>query len=212
MEKVNIILADDHTLVREGFVQLLIQNKNFNVLGEAKDGEELLKLLSHQQPDVVMLDLSMPKLNGVEALSIIQEQFPAVKVIVLTMHEEVEYAVKCIKRGVKGYLLKNTEPAELYTAIDTVADGGTYFSPAISNALIKNMASHKPHNDVLSEREIEVLQYVVKGMSAKMIADTLSISPRTVETHKINMMRKLKVGNTAELVNKAMQEKLTSGL
>jgi len=188
MKKVNIILADDHTLVREGFVQLLKQNENFNVLAEAKDGEELLKLLSHHEPDVVMLDLSMPKLNGVEALAIIQEQFPAVKVIVLTMHEEVEYAVKCIKRGVKGYLLKNTEPVELYSAINTVADGGTYFTPAISNALIKNMVSNKPYHDILSERELEVLKYVVKGLSAKMIADALSISSRTVETHKINMM------------------------
>jgi len=113
---------------------------------------------------------------------------------------------------VKGYLLKNTEPAELYSAINIVAEGEAYFTPAISNALIKNIASGNPHNNVLSEREIEVLKYVVKGMSAKMIADTLSISPRTVETHKINMMKKLKVGNTAELVNKAIQEKLTSGL
>jgi len=208
MKKITIILADDHTLVREGFVHLLKQNENYSVLAEAKDGEELLILLSQHQPKVVLLDLSMPKLNGVEALSIIQTQYPTIKVIILTMHEEVEYAFRCIKRGAKGYLLKNTEPIELYTAIDIVNNGGTYFIPAISNALITNFTAGKFQPSNLSERELEVLKYVAKGLSAKAVADLLSISSRTVETHKVNIMKKLKVTNTAELVNKTIREKL----
>ncbi len=208
MEKINIIVADDHNLVREGFCSLLKKNKDFNVIAEAKDGEELISLLSELQPHVVLIDVSMPKLNGIESLAIMQKKYPDVKAIVLTMHEEAEYAVKAIQNGAKGYLLKNTEPDELYQAIMTVASGGNYYIPTVSNVLLGNIASNKSSDEPLSEREKEVLKYVVKGLSAKMIADTLSISPRTVETHKINVMKKLKVANTAELITKAFQGKL----
>ena len=124
------------------------------------------------------------------------------------MHEEVEYAMKCIQKGAKGYLLKNTEPNELYQAIYTVAEGGTYYTPVISNALLSGLSSNKSQNEILTEREKEVLKHVIKGLSAKMIGDELNISARTVETHKINLMKKLKVSNTAELVTKTLQEKL----
>lgn len=208
MKKINLILADDHNLVREGFRSIINKNQDFTVIAEAQNGEELLELLPEQKPDIILLDLSMPKLNGMETLKLLQSQYPDIKTIVLTMHEETEYALKCIQKGAKGYLLKNTEPTELYEAIYTVADGGTFYTPAISNALLGGLLSGKPQSELITEREKEVLKYVVKGLSAKMIADELNISARTVETHKINVMKKLKVNNTAELVTKILQEKL----
>jgi DNA-binding NarL/FixJ family response regulator len=208
MGKINIILADDHNLVREGFRSIINKNEDFCVVTEAKDGEELMKLLETEKPHIVILDLSMPKLNGIETLKLMNIKFPEIRAIILTMHEEAEYAMKCVQKGAKGYLLKNTEPSELYQAIYTVAEGGTYYTPVISNALLSGLSSSKSQNENLTEREKEVLKHVIKGLSAKMIGDELNISARTVETHKINLMKKLKVSNTAELVTKTLQEKL----
>lgn len=211
MEKIKIVIADDHKLVREGFVQLLTQNEKFELLAAAQDGEELLAFLKIHQPDIIILDISMPKLNGVGAITFIQEHYPQIKVIVLTMHEEVEYAFQCIKKGAKGYLLKNAEPSELYEAIYKVAFGETYYTPVIAKALITKMANNREKEEqLLSDREKEVIRCVIKGMSAKMIADTLLISSRTVEAHKVNIMKKMGVNNTAELVAKALKENIVS--
>lgn len=210
MDKINIILADDHILVREGFKALLKKNKDFNIVAEAKDGNEVMELLSHLNVDILLLDLSMPHLSGFEAISFVKEQFPQVKIIILTMHEEAEYIIKSVQKGVNGYLLKNTEPSELYHAIKTVASGENYYTSAVSKILISSVASNESSKpslyQTLSEREREVLTYIVEGLSAKMIADKLDISPRTAETHKVNIMRKLEVANTAELVRKALLE------
>jgi DNA-binding NarL/FixJ family response regulator len=208
MEKIEIIVADDHNLVREGFCSLLKQNTDYHVIAEAKNGEEVLELLTKLKPQILLLDLTMPKLSGMDVLAIIQEQYPDIKTIILTMHEETQYATKCIQKGAKGYLLKNTEPTELYQAINTVSAGGAYYTPNISNVLLSNLALNKTPNELLSEREKEILKLVIKGLSAKMVGDTLSISARTVENHKVNIMKKLKVNNTAELVSKAINEKL----
>lgn len=207
-EKINIILADDHNLVREGFSSLLKKNKEYNVVAEAKNGEEVLELLNHTKPHILLLDLTMPKLNGMETLAIVHEKYPEIKTIILTMHEEAEYATKCIQKGAKGYLLKNTEPAELYHAIDVIAGGGAYYTPQISNALLANMSNNKTPDEAITDREKEVLKLVIKGLSAKMIAAELDISTRTVENHKMNIMKKLKVGNTAEMISKALNERL----
>ncbi len=212
MDKINIILADDHTLVRQGIKTLLKKNKDFNIVAEAKDGIETLQLLAEHQADVILLDLSMPFLTGFDAIPQIKEQFPSVKIIILTMHEEASYITMCVQKGANGYLFKNTEPSELYHSIYSVVAGENYFTAAVSKILISGIAQGNLPSESsrakLSEREIEVLKYIVDGLSAKMVADKLSISSRTVETHKVNIMRKLEVANTAELVSKVFQENL----
>lgn len=208
MNKIKIVLADDHRLVREGFKALLKKNKDFEIIGEAENGKELLTLLENSSPDLLLLDLSMPDLSGLDVLKKLQSLKPELKVIMLTMHEESDYILQSVQLGVDGYLLKNTEPDELYSAINAVASGQKYFTPVVSNILVSNISKLNPKPELLTEREKEVLRYVTEGLSAKMIGEKLFISARTVETHKVNIMKKLEVSNTAELVRRAMEEKL----
>ncbi|MEP6735881.1 MAG: response regulator transcription factor [Chryseolinea sp.] len=202
-------MADDHTLIREGFKSLLGKNENFTLVGEADNGKDLVALVDEFLPDIVLLDISMPQMNGLQAMEQISKQHPFIKLIILTMHEEREYILQALKSGASGYLLKNIERLELERAITTVYEGGKYFSPAITNILAEVVIRQEPgETPELTPREKEVLNLVAKGNSTKQIADILKISIRTVESHRMNMLKRLKVNNTAELVKKSVELKL----
>jgi DNA-binding NarL/FixJ family response regulator len=205
MNKIKLILADDHPLIREGFKSLLGKIENFEIVGEAGNAKELMDLAATASPDVILVDVTMPGLTGIDAMEKLKQEYPFLKFIVLTMHEEREYVLKAIKNGANGYLLKNAERMELENAIKTVHEGGKYFSPFVVNILAESVV--KPEQGQVAEfthREKEVLQMVAQGLSTKQIADKLEISIRTVESHRINMLKKFRVGNTAELIKKAM--------
>jgi DNA-binding NarL/FixJ family response regulator len=209
---IRIILADDHILVREGFKSLLSKKKDFEVVGEAENGTALINLIENLNADVLLVDISMPQLNGIEAISQMKKINPNLKFIMLTMHEEAEYILKSIQAGANGYLLKNVEPDELENAIRTVAAGGKYFNSTISGIMIENLSrvgeTEKEDLTELTSREKEILQYVADGLSTKLIADKLSISPRTVETHRVHIMKKLQVNNGAEMVKRGLEQKI----
>jgi DNA-binding NarL/FixJ family response regulator len=211
MKKIKIILADDHSLVREGFKALLNKSGEIEVIAEAENGTQLLQLLDIHSPDVLLIDISMPELSGIEALSTIKKLNPNLKVIILTMHEEAEYVLKSIQAGANGYLLKNVELEELHNAIKKVVAGEKYFNATISNIMIDNLSKAKEVKDDTSPitvREKEILQYVAAGLSTKLIADKLEISIRTVETHRVHLLKKLHAQNTAELIKKATDLKI----
>jgi len=203
------MLADDHALIREGFRSLLGKNELFEIVGEAENGRELIEKIAITNSDVVLIDINMPQLTGLEVMERITKTHPEIKFIILTMHEEREYIMRGLSAGAKGYLFKNVEKVELEKAIKTVYDGGKYFSPAITTILAEHVA--KPalvQTAEITPREKEVLELVADGLSTKQIADKLSISIRTVESHRINMLKKLEVGNTAELIRKSIQLKI----
>ncbi|MGC3947309.1 MAG: response regulator transcription factor [Chryseolinea sp.] len=209
MTPIRIILADDHSLIREGFKAILGQSDRFVIVAEAQNGSELIEFARTTQPHVILTDLSMPRGNGFEAIEEIRKSDKNVKFVILTMHEEREYILRAIKAGASGYLLKNTERIELEHAIITVYEGGKYFSPSINNILAE--AVLRPDGGEVGEltaREKEVLELVANGHSTKQIADKLKISIRTVESHRINMLKKMKVNNSAELIRKALEMKL----
>ena len=211
MTKIRILLADDHPLIRAGFRSLLGKNERFEIVGEAENGSELLALAGTLHPDIILADISMPLTSGLDALEQLNNLHPEIKSVVLTMHEEREYILRALKAGASGYLLKNIERFELERAIISVFDGGKYFSPVVTNILAD--AVIKPdviESGDVTPREKEVLDLVAKGNSTKQVADILGISVRTVESHRINMLKKMKVNNTAELIKKAFELKLLS--
>jgi len=209
MRKIKIIIADDHKLFRKGLKSLLDQEDNFEIVGEATNGQELLDLLQEIRPDVVLIDLSMPVVSGLEVLQKAKTKFPHMKFIVLTMHDDGQYVAKSVRSGAFGYLLKNADEEELKTAIRQVVLQDTkYFNPHISELLINSMAIQPPRAQKLSEREQEVLYLVAQGKTTRDIAHELFVSTRTIETHRANIMKKLEVHNTAELIKKAMDLKL----
>ncbi|OOG77890.1 response regulator transcription factor [Algoriphagus sp. A40] len=206
MDKIKLLLADDHPLIREGFKSLLGKNENFEIVAEAGNGRELLEAFERTRPDIILTDISMPVLNGFEAMEQLIKQGASVRFIVLTMHEEQVYILNALKIGAHGYVLKNIEGPELEKAITTVYQGGKYFSPLITNIIAESF--QRPEDGDIEEitsREKEVLQLVAQGYSTKQIADKLSISIRTVESHRINMLRKMRVNNSAELIKKSIQ-------
>lgn len=206
MSKIKLLLADDHPLIREGFKSLLGKSDRFEVVGEAENGRALIELAGTLMPDIILTDISMPIINGLSAIQSIAKEYPSIKSIILTMHEEREYIMNALKMGVHGYLLKNIERSELEKAIVTVFEDGKYFSPLVTSILAESVVKpDQPDNAEITPREKEVLVLVSKGQSTKQIADTLGISIRTVESHRVNMLKKLKVSNTAELIKKAMQ-------
>jgi DNA-binding NarL/FixJ family response regulator len=210
MNVIKIVLADDHKLIRDGIKTLLKKDARIEVIGEASDGEELLQIIETILPDLILIDISMPKLNGIDAIIRLKTINPNLKFIILTMHEEGDYVMKSLKIGAQGYLLKNCEFEELQKAITTVYEGGKYYNSAISNLMIESLSKTQQEIEKieLTPREIEVLIAVSTGLSTKLIADKLFISSRTVETHRVNMMKKLGVHNTAEMIKKAIDTKL----
>lgn len=209
MSRIKIIIADDHQLFRDGLSALLSTQPDFSVMQSVGSGKELLDLLEEGLlPDIVLLDLSMPHINGFEVLNRAKKKYKKVKFVVISMHEDGLYASKCIRSGAYGYLLKNADDRELFEALRTVYRGRKYFNEQIKDLMIQNMALEGSDLKPLSNREAEVLQYVAQGKTTKEIAAILFVSTRTVETHRVNMMKKLMVQNTAELIRKATQLKL----
>lgn len=209
MEKIRLLLADDHPLIRAGFKSLLGKNKNFEIIGEAENGKELIDMTAKLMPDIVLADINMPNITGLEAMAQLIKSYPQIKYIVLTMHEEHEYIMNALKIGVSGFILKNVERSELEKAILTVYKGGRYFSAVVTNMLVDSLPRNESATlEEISPREKEVLELVAKGKSTKQIADQLNISTRTVESHRINMLKKMKVSNSAELIKKALELKI----
>ncbi len=209
MPKIRIVLADDHPMIRAGFKTLLGQSNDIEVAGEAGSGQELIKVVNAVRPDVVLIDVHMPGMNGLEALEKLHAPYPDIKFVILTMHEEREYVQKALKAGADGYLLKNIDREELDKAIHAVFNGAKYFSPEITAILAETVARPPQASEIdITPREKEVLALVAGGHSTKQIADQLGISIRTVETHRINMLKKLGVNNSAELIKTAFERRL----
>lgn len=208
---IKLVIVDDHKIVRDGIKSLLSKYPDVSVIAEMGSAREMLEQLPQLMPDVVLVDITMPELNGLLGLQKALEQQPWLKFIVLTMHEEPEYVLDAIKKGASSYLLKNVEAEELLNAIRTVAGGGKYFNTTVSAILANSLAQGpdaKTKLPELSERETEVLREVASGLSTKMIAEKLGIGIRTVETHRAHAMEKLQASNTAELIKKAISLKL----
>jgi len=223
MNKIRILLADDHPLVRSGLIKLLEPFKEFIIIGEASDGEEAVAMTKKLEPDVLVIDLSMPKLSGIEATKIIRKNFPAVKVLVLTMYDNEEYVYQILKSGAGGYLLKSSGRDELAAAIHAVARGDRFFSARVSEIMteaylrkseIRDGISLNNDDLPLTKREKEVLQFIAGGFNNSQIAEKLFISARTVETHRTNIMQKLNIHDAANLVRFALSktQKPLSGL
>lgn len=218
MDRIRVLLADDHTLIRSGIATLLQSSKDIQVVGEAEDGEEAIRKTGELQPDVVVIDLSMPKLSGIEATKILKRKYPDTQVLVLTMHENEAYVFQILKSGASGYVLKSAGKEELSTAIRAVAKGEKFFSPRISQLMAEGYVrrvdqkvggSQQP--DVpLTRREREILALVVRGLTNQQIADQLYISPRTVDTHRTNIMQKLDIHDVANLVRYALEHGVVS--
>lgn len=207
-----IMIADDHTLFRNGLKTLLDTNDCFHVIGEASNGAELLSLLETEVPDVVLLDIAMPVMNGITAATEALKTYPDLKIITLSMYGEEDYYFKMVSLGVKGFLLKNSDIEEVQEAILTVLEGGSYFSQELLFNLVSNLKSsteNRPEDDVeLSERELEILLQICKGLSNQEIGDELFISKRTVDKHRANILAKTNCKNTANLVVYAIKKKL----
>ena len=208
-----IILADDHTLFRTGLKNLLALEPGFEVLGEAANGRELLDMLENIQPDVILLDIAMPEMNGIEAAAEIIRRWPERKIVTLSMFGEEDYYFKMVSLGVKAFLLKNSDIGEVQEAIRTVVDGGSYFSQELLFNLVSNLKSSSESRSAedeadLSERELEILLEICKGLSNQEIGDKLFISKRTVDKHRANILAKTNCKNTANLVVYAIKNKL----
>jgi two-component system, NarL family, nitrate/nitrite response regulator NarL len=211
---IRVVLADDHVFVRDGIKSLLENESNIIVVGEATDGQEALTVVSTEKPDLLIVDIRMPHYTGIEVVEKIRQEKNTVKIVVLSMHESEEYVLQSIKAGADGYLLKGASKEEFLKALHTVANGGKYFSGDISSILINQLingttalaADQKPSfedESIITKREKEILKLLLSGNGNKEIAEALSISKRTAEVHRFNLMKKLKVKNLIELANKA---------
>jgi DNA-binding NarL/FixJ family response regulator len=210
---IRVMLADDHTLVRAGIRALLEKQPGVEVVGEASDGREVLKLVGTLRPEVVLMDISMPGLNGLEAAARMAKEFPDVRVIILSMHNNEEYYWRALKAGAAGYLLKKAATAELETALQRVVHGEIYLSREISMRLVEKfpsqgMTGRKSPLEQLTGRQREILQLVAEGQNTKQIGEILKISPKTVEYHRMKLMDGLNVHDIPGLVRFALREGL----
>lgn len=205
---IRVVLADDHALVRQG-LKALLEREGFQVVGEASDGQELLRLLPNLHPDVAVLDISMPLLNGLDAAREAKKSSPRTKIILLTRHDEDQYVTESLRAGAKGYVLKNQAATDLVHAIQQVCRGGIYLSPSISRAVVEAYLSKTElPADPLTSRERQVLQLVGEGKSTKEAAAILGISAKTAESHRARLMQKLDIHETASLVRYAIRRGL----
>jgi DNA-binding NarL/FixJ family response regulator len=208
---IRLLIAEDHALVRAGLRSLLSQMPDVEVVGEVSSGREALDFVAREHPDIVLMDVSMPDLNGLEAAARITRQFPRVRTIILSMHAVEEYVQQALKAGATGYLLKHADPSELAVAIRSVARGETYLSPAVAKFVVAGFVRGgrvEPSGlplDRLTPRQREVLQLVAEGRSTKDIAQALDLSVKTVETHRAEIMRRLDIHDLAGLVRFAVR-------
>lgn len=216
MRKIRILLADDHKLIRGGLRLLVEQQSDLAVVGEANDGREAVSLAKSLKPDVVVMDIGMPSLNGVEAALQITQAIPDISVVMLSMHSDESYVLRALKSGAKGYLLKDSAESDLIKAVRAVADGKSFFSPAVSKVLLDDYVRKLKRSgaedsyDLLTPREREILQLVAEGNSNKDVANLLNLSVYTVETHRSNIMEKLKLRGIPELILFAVRRGIIS--
>jgi len=210
-EVVTVFLADDHTVVRQGLAKLLEGELNLRVVGEAENGREAVLKVSELRPEVVLMDIAMPLLNGIEATRQIKKNCPQTKVIILSMHSHDRYINELFRLGASGYLLKDASGSDVVKAIHAALNGGTYLSPSISRRVVESYVSLKkrsPQEDLyskLSDREREVLQLIAEGRSTREVSEILYISSSTVKTHRTNIMEKLQITNTPQLIQFAIR-------
>jgi two-component system nitrate/nitrite response regulator NarL len=213
-KKIKLLLVDDHPIVLDGIKSHLCAQPDFEVVGDAANGQEALRKAKLTLPDVVLMDISMPHMNGLEAMTNLRKQVPNAKILVLTMHDSREYIAQVVRSGARGYLLKDSAPAELVGAIKAVHGGEVYFSPSVSKVLIEEMADGRkpagPEQQPLTDREREVLSLIAEGLLNKQIADRLGIGVRTIETHRERIMRKLDIHTVAGLTKYAIARGMTT--
>jgi len=216
MEKIKIILVDDHQLVRDGIKALLTGIPDLEIIGEASGAGELFRELENLKPDLLIMDISLPEISGIEITKKIRNEYTGIKVLILSMYNSEEFILNSIKAGARGYLPKNTSRDELLEAIYTINKGEEFFSESISKIMLKSYIKRATNDDqtedkthaVLTSREIEILKLYVEGLINKEISDKLDISIRTVETHKNHIMRKLGLKSTVELVKFAIRNNI----
>ena len=209
-----ILVADDHEIVRKGLCSLLEQNKDFKIVAEARDGRTTVRLASELQPDIIIMDIAMPNMNGIEATKQIVNQNPEIKVIALSMHSDRRFVMEMLKAGVSAYLLKDSAFEELMLALKTVMKGKVYLSPEIAGTIVEDYRQMKKDEtsafEVLTEREREVLQLIAEGKPTKEIAASLNVSVKTIESHRQKIMNKLELSSIAELVKYAIRSAITN--
>ncbi|WP_405268386.1 response regulator [Cellulophaga sp. Ld12] len=217
-QTIRIVLADDHSLVRDGIRALLEEEEDLVVVAEVSNGKEAIDMVNEKKPDLLIIDIRMPEMNGIDAVEILNKQGTTTKTIILSMHDSEEYILKSVSAGANGYLLKDTGKTEFIKAIRTVQHGGKYFSGDISNVLVNNLLSgskpvsekpkHIKSNDNpfdLTSKELQILELILSGLTNKQISEKLENSKRTVETHRFNLMRKMDVKNLIDLSKKAQE-------
>lgn len=216
MKKIRILLADDHTLMRRGLRLIVEQQPDLVVVGEAGDGRQAVTLVTSLKPDVAVLDIGMPNLNGIEAANQITDGKSGAAVVILSMHADETYILRALKAGARGYLLKDSAEPDLVRAIRSVAEGKSFFSPAVSKVLLEDYVKtlqrtgSEDSYDLLTPREREILQLIAEGKSNKDVANLLNLSVYTVETHRANLMEKLKLKSVPELILYAVHKGIIS--
>ncbi len=205
--KIKIIIADDHQLFRNGLKSMLVGD-TCEIVGEASNGKELLEKLNTIHTDLLLLDISMPEVSGLELIEQLKIKYKSLKCIILTMHEEAQYVMESLKKGADGYLLKDSSEQELKEAISEVMRGNKHFKNKVSELLVRQISNEDRSKNILTEREIEIIRLVAEGKITKEIADQLHVSVRTVETHRSKIMKKLNVSNASEMIRMAYEKKL----
>ena len=212
MSKIKVLLVEDHTIVRKGIIALLEKDFAIEIIGEAENGMDAVKKAEELAPDIMVLDISLPLLNGLEVTRQVSKRFPQIKILILSMHDTEEFVFELLNAGAQGYVIKKAAPQELISAIDIVYHGKSYFSPAISKIILSRLqrnpdsVSDSNLQELLTEREREVLQLVAEGRSNREIADLLHISIKTIESHRSNIMDKLDLHNVADLIKYALRK------
>ena len=216
MKKIKVLIADDHTLVRQGIRSLLALAADIEIVGEAADGWEAVENVRRLGPDVVLMDLAMPNLGGLEATRRIRREFPATKVIAVTQYDDSEYVIPVIEAGARGFVTKMASPLELASAIQAVYRGDSFLSPSAATALVEECQlktgteGEKDSYQLLTDRERETLKLIAEGHTAREIAEVLVISPKTVEWYKTNLMSKLNLHNIADLIKYAIRKRVVT--
>jgi len=214
VKQIELLIADDHTLLRDGMRALLESTERIKVVAEANDGIEVMELLKKHQPNIVLMDIGMPRMNGLDATKLITENYSDTRVLILSMHANEEYALRALRAGAAGYILKEARKQELLHAIETVASGGTYLSPKVSQHVIENyvqsVGANKSPLEKLTPRQRETLKLIAEGRSNREIALMLDLSIKTVETHRTQLMERLDIHDVAGLVRFAIKSGLTT--
>jgi two-component system, NarL family, response regulator NreC len=210
--RLRLALADDHTIMRSGLRLLLERESEFSIVGEAGDGREVIEIVEAQSPNIVIMDVAMPNLNGIEAARRITSSHPRTAIIILSMHSDESYVLRALNAGARGYLLKDSAESDLISAVRAVSEGKAFFSPAISKLLVEDYVRQlrqrgvEDSYELLTPRERELLQLVAEGKTTKEAATVLNLSPHTVDTHRANLMRKLNLNSLPELILYAVRK------